>query len=611
MIMKKHILIIFSAVALLTSSCSGFLDRPSLTTMDDGNYWTSENNLRLFANGFYQNYFVGYNSAWGVDYAPLRGYYFSDDFTSAGKQAGFETQAPASRAATSETAAWLTTYAGPTWNFAWVRKSNLFLERIDGMKGKYITDAVHQHWSAVARFFRGYEYSRLVSVFGDVQYYDKVVGDTETDLLFKDRDSRTVVMDKVYDDFDYVLTNMRLTDGDNQYLNRYIAAGFISRFMLFEGTWQKYHLNNTDKAKKYLEMAVRAADIVMNSGRYTFTSDFRSLFGSQDLATNKEVLMYRKYDAALSVTHHVASYSNLTESQAPSTNLKVIKEFIARDGKPYKLSTVPNADKLDIKSLVATRDPRFEATFWDAPMKEASTMLYACKFIDRVGVTYYGKTYPAMYGSNTNTNAAPIMRLAEVVLNWIEAKAELATMGGTAVSQTDLDKSINAIRNRPLDATAIAKGVQKTAPMQIGSVPNDPDRDPDVPALLWEIRRERRMEFIFEHTRLLDIKRWKKINYMNTTTNPDLMLGPWVNFPVEFTEWLVPAKVNKLKVQKADGTVVTYTGTNAADMVGFYIPENISGRDPFTDRVYLAPLGITQISQYTDKGYTLTQNPGW
>ena len=50
---------------------------------------------------------------------------------------------------------------------------------------------------------------------------------------------------------------------------------------------------------------------------------------------------------------------------------------------------------------------------------------------------------------------------------------------------------------------------------------------------------------------------------------------------------------------------------NAANMVGYYIPENISDRDAFTDRVYLAPLGNTQISQYTDKGYTLTQNPGW
>lgn len=608
--MKKYSIILFVAV-LVFGGCEDFLDRQPLTEMNDANYWTNENNLRLFANGYYSNYFVGYNNTWGVDYAPLRGYNFSDDFTSTGKQRGFETQPPPSRAAISESAGWLSLYAGPTWDFAWVRKSNLFLERIEDMQGTYLEEEPYKHWTAVARFFRGYEYSRLVSVFGDVPYYDHVAGDGELDLLYKDRDDRTFVMDRVYEDFEYVLENMRLSDGNSQYLNRYIAAGFISRFMLFEGTWQKYHLGNTEKAVQYLELAVRAADLVIESGKWSFSSDFRSLFGSENLAGNKEVLMYRQYDAGLGVTHHVASYSNITEGQSTAANLSLAKSFIATDGQPYQLSSVPNADKLDIQNMIATRDPRFEATFWDAPKKESATFLYADKFIDRVGPTYYGKTYPAQYGSNTNTNDAPVLRLAEIVLNWVEAKAELATLGGTAVTQADLDASVNAIRNRPLDAAAIDKGIVKTAPLMLAAVPDDPDRDPDVPALIWEIRRERRMEFVYEHTRLMDIKRWKKIDYMNGTANPDNLLGLWINFQTEFPDWLVSEKVNKLKVQKADGTVVTYDGSNGAAMEGYYIPENVSDRDPFTDRVYLAPLGNTQISEYADKGYTLSQSPGW
>jgi starch-binding outer membrane protein, SusD/RagB family len=611
--MKKIlIIIIIFTGSLIFTSCEKFLDRESLTTMNDQNYWTSENNLRLFTNGFYSNYFVGYNSTWGVDYAPLRGYYFADDYTQAGKQIGFEVQAPESRANNTEAdGSWLTTSAGPTWNFAWVRKSNLLLERIDGMKGKYLTAEAYQHWSAVARFFRGFEYSRLVSVFGDIPYYDKVVSDVELDQMYKDRDDRTYVMEMVYDDFTYVLDNMRVSDGTAQYLNKYIAASFISRFMLFEGTWQKYQLNNQEKAKKFLELAVRAADIVKLSGKYAFTSDFRALFGSEDLSANKEVILYRVYDAAIGVTHHLASYSNLTESQPQGPNLGLAKSFVCYDGKPYKLSTVPNAANLDIKNMVATRDPRFEATFWDSPKKESGTLLYADKFIDRVGPTYYGKTYPSIYGSNTNTNDAPVIRYAEVVLNWIEAKAELATMGGTAVVQADIDASINAIRLRPLDATATGKGVKKTAALTLSALPDDPDRDTDVSPLLWEIRRERRMEFVFEHTRLMDLKRWKKINKMDGSTNPDIMLGLWINFQTEYPEWLIPAKVNKLKVKQADGTIVTYSGTNGAQMVGYYIPENISNRDPFTDRVYLAPVGNTQINMYKEKGYTLTQTPGW
>ena len=369
-------------------------------------------------------------------------------------------------------------------------------------------------------------------------------------------------------------------------------------------------MNNQEKAKKYLELAVRASNEVMASGKYAFTSDFRSLFGSQDLTSNKEMVMFRTYDAAIGVMHSVASYSNLYESQSTAPNLKLAKSFVCTDGMPYKLSSVANANKLDIKNMVATRDPRFEATFWGAPKKESGTLLYACKFIDREGVKQYPGPYTPMYGSSTNTNDAPVMRYAEVVLNWIEAKAELATMGGTAVSQADLNASVNAIRNRPLDATAIAKGIKKTAPLTLATLPDDPDRDTDVPALIWEIRRERRMEFVFEHTRLMDIKRWKKIDYMKNT-DPDNLLGLWIDFPAEYAEWLVPSKVNKLKVKKEDGTVVTYTGSNAADMVGFYIPENVSNRDPFTERVYLAPIGNTQISEYLGKGYKLTQTPGW
>lgn len=608
--MKKYSTILL-LIALVFGSCEDFLDRPPLSEMNDDNYWTSENSVRLFANGFYTNYFVGYNSAFTTDYTPLRGYYFSDDFTSTGKQVSFETQAPASRSSIGESVSMITTYAGPVWNFAWVRKSNLLMERVEQMKGDEIDDAAYLHWSAVAKFFRGYEYSRLTSTYGDVPYFDHVLNDTELTEMYKDREDRTFVMDKVYEDFQYVLDNMRLSDGSSQYLNRYIAAAFISRFMLFEGTWQKYHLGNNEKAKQYLELAVKAADIVTASGKWSFTSDFRALFGSENLASNGEVILYRQYDAALGITHHIASYSNITESQSPAANLTLVKSFIATDGKPYKLSSVVNADKLDMPNLIKTRDPRFEATFWDVPRAQSNTLLYSDKFIDRVGPTFAGGTYPAQYGSNTNTNDAPVMRLAEVVLNWVEAKAELASIGGAALTQADLDASINAIRKRPLDAAAIGKGVVKTASLLISAIPDDPDRDPTVSPLLWEIRRERRMEFVFEHTRLMDIKRWKKIEYMDGNTNPDILLGPWINFQTEFSSYLVASRVGKLKVKKADGTVVTYSGTNGVDMVGFYIPENSSNRDPFTDRVYLAPLPTNELNQYLDKGYTLTQTPGW
>jgi hypothetical protein len=611
-----------AAVAILLISCNKeVLDRPPLTTYPNSEFWRNEDDLRLFGNGFYANYFNGYNTAFGVDYAPVRGYTFSDDLTSRSTQTSFESSIPSSRGTTSEGELWLTTYAGPSWNFSWVRKSNIFLNRIETVAKPNISADAYKHWTAVARFFRGYEYSRLVSVFGNVPYFDKELLDTELPLLYKDRDNRGLVMDKVYDDFKYVLANMRNTDGP-QFLNRYIAAAFISRFMLFEGTYEHYHNLDAARAKKYLEFAVEAGDIVMGNPAYSFTSDFKALFSSESLASNKEVLMYRTYDAALGVTHSIGSYSNGTEVNTQDANLVLVKSFILNDGKTWNDPSSPTVlgQSFSVPNLIITRDPRFEATFIDAPMITSASLLYGYKFASKDAISYYGGLkgpYPAIWGSSTNTNDAPVIRLGEVVLNWIEAKAVLEQyFGGPGVTQGDLDKSINAIRNRPIEAAALAKypTLTKTPKLVLNAYPVDPTHDADVPALIWEIRRERRMEFVYEGFRLLDIKRWKKLNYMNFSTNPDYFLGPWVdinNTPLLKSTYLTTANINVVKVKKMDGTIVVWNGSNAVDMVGFWMITGAANRNAFTDKSYLSPVGLTQIQQYKEKGYTLTQTTGW
>ncbi|RZK50767.1 MAG: RagB/SusD family nutrient uptake outer membrane protein [Pedobacter sp.] len=604
----------FSLAFMTLVSCKkDVLDRPPLTDYTDSKFWRNEDDVRLFVNGYYTQYFNGYNSSFTVDYTPVRGYTFNDDLTGKNVQSNFESSVPTSRGSSTEGAEWMAQYGGPTWNFAWVRRSNILIDRIDTRLKANVTPEAYNHWMAVARFFKGMEYSRLVSVFGAVPYFDKEVSDTDFDELFKDRDNRGVVMDKVYDDFKFALANMRENDGTNT-LNRMVAAAFVSRFMLFEGTWQHYHGLDAARAKKYLEFAVDAANIVMNSGRYNFTRDFKSIFTSESLVGHPEVLLYRVYDAALTVTHAIGSYQNGTEVVGVDANLNLLKSFILTDGKVWQNSSVPNADVFTIDNLTKTRDPRFEATFYEKALTTSSTLIYGYKFASRDALTYIGKTYPPAWGSNTNTSDAPVIRYAEVVLNWIEAKAVLAQhLGGAAVTQADLDRSVNAIRNRPLDAVATSKGLTKTAALQIGNLPVDPARDADVPALIWEIRRERRMEFVFEFARLHDIKRWKKLNYMNYDLDKDHYYGPWVNLSVEAPQLLnaAAATARNVVVRKADGTEVVYDGTNAAAMVGFFKATNAQNRNAFTDRSYLAPVGQSQIIQYQERGYTLTQSPGW
>ncbi|MGM9824418.1 MAG: RagB/SusD family nutrient uptake outer membrane protein [Muribaculaceae bacterium] len=630
--MKNRLSLILCSIALcaVAVSCDDILDRPEKNSPSDQHFWKTEIDLSLYANGFYANYFIGYGQGWSASYSPFRGYSFSDDVASTGTQANFTSSLPSSVFSTSETAVgtYSTEYTCPSMVFSWIRRANIMMDRIENQAKANISAEAYNHWMAVAKFFKSYSYCRLVERFGDVPYFETQPEATDFDELYKDRDSRIFVMDKVYDMSKDVLANMRTNDGTDM-LNRYVAAAFISRWFLFEGTWQKYHGGDQAAAKKYLEMARDAAQLVMESGKYAIDKPVRELWGSQDLSS-KEALMVRHFLDTEAVRHCVASYSNSTESQS-GLNLAFLKSVIRQDGKPYTTSSL--CDGKDPKSLSLpvmgkTCDPRFEASISDLPVQSSSTLVYQCKFIDRAAWNMSNKErgVQPIYQSVTNTNDAPVIRYAEVLLSWIEAKAELALIGGAAVTQDDIDRSINVLRDRPLDDVAKAKGLKNTAHMQLADINAsfDPERDADVDPLVWEIRRERRLEMVFEHSRILDLRRWHKLDYMDNQAHPETMRGPWVDFandtykgpgkPEDKDGQVAISgllKKNSTQVQKLDGTIVTYDGTNAADMVGFYLPTAVKPRNAFYERSYLSPIGTQDISNYAVKGYTLTQTTGW
>ncbi len=681
----SYILIAFAALILVSCNANEFLNRNALTSMDDGSYWTTENNVRLFVNGAYGSYFCGYSDNWGSVYAPAcYSYEMSDDRTTTGTQANILISVPADnwyRAENGYRGYWLQRRGAGPWNFAYIRKWNLLMDRLDTMKEEgRLNDEQYRHWYGVARFFRGWEYSRFVESFGDVPYYDHVVRTDDPDDQYKDRDPRSMVMDACLEDFNYALDNVRTNDGTD-YVNKFVVGTIASRCMLFEGTWYVYHKTDdamktvTDidgHAKKYLEAAQKFAAYVMDNGNFSFNTPSHELFGhlyTTLTGTAKEVILYRTYNKTIqsSNQHCIASYAGGNgggEGQSMAGNLSTLKAWICQDGKPYSSSTVENVKSWRLQDMVVTRDARFESTFWDEP-RSSATGLYVEKFIDRTGLTYGVDGAPAcppQYASCTNENGYPCVRYSETVLNWLEAKAELAEhFGGPSVTQSDLDRSINAIRTRPLDAQAIAKGVKQTAPLQLSWVNEsfDPERTSDpqkachsyavtgkfVSPILWEIRRERRMEFFMEQYRVLDIRRWGQMELMLGANNPDLLVGGWVE--LDKSQQLTKRKYNLLvkgnvgvvsvkhvagyndKGQLVLGDRIFFDGKfdeknvyisgNADQMEGFLIPQNIKDRDPLNVAVrnYLEPICTDVISQYKDKAtatgkdYHITQNPGW
>ena len=599
--MKIAFKIVIVFLVIVSAGCKKFLDRPPLDVDTDETAWTSEDKVRLYANKYYTTFFDGYGNGFSTDGAPLVSFTNTDDMVIQGNQANFTRSVPNSA----------------IWSYSTVRSINIMLDRIDTRMTDILTPSAKAHWTGIGRFFRGFRYAELVQAYGDVPYYTREIKDNELDELYKPRTSRNEVMDGVYEDFKFALQNVRLNDGE-QNVNRYIVAGFVSRLALVEGTWQKYYYNNSTQARKFLELAVEAADMVVSSGKYNITTDYKSLFTSKELRSNPEMILYRNYDAAAGATHAIASYGNLEASTLVGPTSDLLKSYILTSGDVWQNAS-PTTASFSLSNMIATRDSRFEATFYSKPsLLNRGSYYYITKFLPRevekrTQVDLLGM--PADFTGDKNETDAPVLRYAEVLLNWIEAKAELATLGGAAVSQNDVDRTINKIRLRPLAAEAVSRGVTLTAPLNLAAIPSDPSRDPAVSALLWEIRRERRMEFAFEVFRLADLKRWSKLEYMDNGLNTDIITGGWVDIPAQLPSLLVAANIGKLAVVSPTGVETVYNGTNASSMKGFY--KNIANnpRLPFLNQPninpYLAPIGLVQIDRYAAQGYKLLQTQGW
>ncbi|MCH7413090.1 RagB/SusD family nutrient uptake outer membrane protein [Belliella sp. R4-6] len=569
--MKIKIFAILLTTLVLVSCQDDFLERPPLDRLTDETFWANESNVRTFAWGFYPQYFSGYGSGftWGRFFS---GQSLNDDF-SPSSPPQFRLQP-----VTAATAAY--------WRFSWVRKANLFHDRIQTVP---MSEEAINHWSGVARFFRAVEYAQLVQQFGDVPWFGEEVDDQNPEQLFRPRDPRDFVMDRVLEDFEYAAQFVRLSDGTpKQSVNKDVVLAYMSQFMLFEASWQKYHLGNNEKAVKYFQAAKSAADQLIQSGRYSL-GNYREVFSSVNLAGNPEVILFRHYEAGM-LTHALMSYNNMEPQTGVSKN--AIDSYLASDGLPIGVSPLYQGDRTR-EAIFANRDPRISETF--------VTSQYRLNGISpnfsTTGISthkYLNESLRLLPEGSSSLNIidSPVMRYGEVLINYLEATAELASLGGTALSQADLDKSINVLRARPgINLPAVTLVGDRFAAN--GVAYDDPQRDQSVSSILWEIRRERRIELMMEGFRLNDLRRWKKLEYADTQANPTINRGTWVT---------------RAEFPNLQSAVVLSEGNE-----GYIIPANVAAAQRIFNnpRVYLDPVPIDQIALYEENGVVLTQNEGW
>lgn len=601
----KRIYITLIAALISLAGCEDYLDRKNLDSLDESNFWTSEGNLRLFAMGNYTNYFYGFGSG------NAHGNFFTfgpwaDEYSSS---ALWTINTP-----TSSTA----------WTFTRVRRHNLMLDRIDDMPAS-VTEEAKNHWRGIARFFRAMEYSDLAFTFGDIQWYDKEILPSEVDIAFKERDPLPFVATKIMEDFEFaagsyvegaLVPTVRVNDGTLQ-VNRDVVLAYMSRHLLNLGTLLKYHNIDLDVAKKLLEKSKWAADELIKGGKYQIVDDYRGIFTSADLTSNKEVIFFRQYETAKN-THALIQYVN-GEGQT-GTTLKAVETYLASDGLPIKQSPVYNyASDNGLRfypDQYKNRDPRMAATLVDSiriggAHSAPSTTGFLCwKFLP-----YAANRTDLVYQSTNSVTDAPVIRYGEVLLNYAEAAAELGQF-----TQADADKTINKLRARNIKKNNAGNVLTKLPAMTVngdkvfanGIEINDPDRDPTVSSLLWEIRRERAVELMLEGFRKSDLKRWKKFEYLKTVEDASGPTTMGKGAYVDLSKFNATTKANILKT-----TRFYYPdpgNTNLGFIYNLYDPNmrrNWIPGQPSYDKQYLNGIPLDQINMYDSRGYHLSQNPGW
>lgn len=619
------------ALAVLATSCEKFLTRDPQNKQTNDTFWQTETSLRTYAQGFYSSYFTGF----GTDYSIFGGYGFGDDYTDdylvydSGGRVYFSTSAITDD--NSVTSTW-------SDNYSIIYKANVMLQKIPDMN---ISESAKAHWTGIARYFRAMAYSAILRKHGGCPLIKDVVDPADFDNLYQDRASFLDVAKFVYEDYEYAVKNVRADDGKLQ-VNKYVVGAYMSRDLLFQATWLKYHGSNigpTSQAvpatelKTLFEGAIDGAKAVMDSGKYKIGNSYNALFTTDDLAGNPEIIFYREYVYGVQCNSLISYFCK--ENQRGGVTNSAIESFVCADGLPICQSPLYTGGKYHefTKGALENRDPRMYESF----------VVDSLRILGATGISYKeGRSASAwvskkflneewyatnsIYVSNTLQCPAdgPTIRYAEVLLNYAEARYEVSKVGGAAFTQDDLDKSINQIHSRVLSKY---NGPKKPAttfdplpPLTLsgsniavnGVVINDTARDADVDPILWEIRRERRVELMLEGRRGDDLRRWakyEKLNSEDAAGNPSQeFCGAYLNLDE------APFSTITGGIQLFDPETNTVSATNRK---GYMVYGYKKGLRVFkkgelsSERYYLRAVPNAQITRYKDKGYTLTQNPGW
>lgn len=408
-----------------------------------------------------------------------------------------------------------------------LKGSEPFLEELTGKSKEYLAEA---------RVLRAYAYYYLIATYGNVPFFTEPV---TIEQYTVSSENKEVILDFILSELDLAVVDLPWMAIDRGRVDKSFAHGLKARAALLGGS-----LNYAGKASDYFKASAAAANAVI--GQRSLANNFEDLFnkaGQLKADVRNEMLFELMYSDQGAKKYHMIGFGQVSRAYAqtgrhPSRLLADTYECI--DG-----LRIDESPLYDPKEPSKNRDPRFNSTLW----MHGDTLVGNTKGTDEGRIMFIAEVYnptTRFYNFNTNTwevrvnadinsgaawtsfaNAGlgymwskfskereesistqtcniPLMRYAEVLLTYAEAKIELGELDNSVYN------AINQVRNR-------------------SKMPNvSADRQGNQEKMRQLVRRERKVELILEGSHFVDMRRWKIGDLEND--------GPSYGYPMAVTK---------------------------------------------------------------------------
>ncbi|WP_299231907.1 RagB/SusD family nutrient uptake outer membrane protein [uncultured Bacteroides sp.] len=543
------------------AACNDFLDEEPLSDVSPEQYLQTEDQLKAYVDNYYANYtrYDGNSDDKGgmlPSHYDSKSPYFDDDAT--------DNQYGTNGRYLKNT--WTVGQTGGKWNFSNIYALNYFLETVVPKyeKGTISGNTTNiKQYIGEAHFLRALEYFYRLRTLGDFPIIEGTLPDNSEVLIeASKRMPRNEVARFILKDLDDAITLTTNSPAKTR-ITQNAALILKSRVALFEATWEKYHANTAlvpngpgwpgaekdynsgyqfpagsaeNEINFFLDQAMEAASRVADAIELTsnnkinpndgIVNPYYDMFASHDPSSYSEVVMYRAYSLALNATHHYNHY--IYSGGNTGFTAQFEKAFLMSNGLPWYAANSNYAGDDYISDTKLNRDWRWQL-FMKAPLDVKATTnistierfpeaprLYIYDMKNSTSTGYIlGKGHSMDYNDQIlgqDQTAFVVYRAAEAYLNYIEA----SYLRNGNLNDQKLDKYWRALRKRA--------GVNEDYNITIAATDMAQEGENDwgayshgqlVDEILYNIRRERRCEFIGEGFRYMDLIRWRAMDQLN------------------------------------------------------------------------------------------------